>query len=982
MTPRTQHPLELFLLISASETVCKTQYCENGNGKHPDALILAYKNYIICFMANLEAHPRHNKSQTELAKQVKEVSQILGEPIAQTSSFPEVLSLTPTQLQDQFPTRYRIYERTLTELRSGESPPSHDADIKILHALNSLDRYIKEHYQNEDRRTLRDNQMTVFEDMRDFLEKDGTEGYIKLPTGTGKTVLFIKLLEATGLKTLILTPTQILVDQTTDRMREFAQSVEVGKVYAHKKEYGRPVTISTYSSAVTGLRDGRLKADDYDLIILDEAHNSLSELRTDMVKKFPHATKIGFTATPYYYMDKQVKKLLPTEIHTMNVKEAVEEELLSPFSVIVAETDVDLTNVPVTFKHEFAARELEATVNIVKRNEAAVLLYQQMFPEETAIAYCAGIKHAEVLAKLFNDHGIPAAAVSGDQPHGQRKKILRAYHEGKIKVLCNAKLLTQGFDEPRVSVCLNLRPTLSPVEAEQRGGRVLRLDPNNRLKFACVIDFIDPTSHTKYTPISFAEVVGDAFVSNRKPDRKTLGIDMDLSVKTPRSSGKSLLEIPGIKVTVNPEEVMRIIAKKTTVPQQEEELIFSTNTVQSLFHGRNDTLRLASAEVLAEIQSERPESVVKRIVNFPSGLSKRATVITDRQLFIAKMIARGYKLKQPMERGAIAVLQDTEFGLSYGHFLDNFQGSVDKIRKTAKEVVKEIKAERPDLIQRRMSGNHIIDAVCDRELFINKMIAKGLKPKNRDPNLEPIHDGELPITVVSMGKIFAGNPSHNARLAHKVADEIEKANPGFSFLRKSGAETVQTIKDIDLLIQEMQKRGISIKSRDLPMVEPSDFVLGTEAYNTYFIGGSKKVKPVADKIIKKLRQGQPDAIIRKKTGTLTVEVITDKDEFLTLMKKEGLILRRDVSQTKKLDDSEFPIYYSALYNTFRGAYSTIAPVVKHVIEQLKETQPDLIVTRRIGSKLITAVTDKELFFRLMQEHGVVRQSEQINKKIY
>jgi len=34
----------------------------------------------------------------------------------------------------------------------------------------------------------------------------------------------------------------------------------------------------------------------------------------------------------------------------------------------------------------------------------------------------------------------------------------------------------KGFDEPHATVCYNIRQTFSPVVAQKRGGRVLRID--------------------------------------------------------------------------------------------------------------------------------------------------------------------------------------------------------------------------------------------------------------------------------------------------------------------------------------------------------------------------------------------------------------------------------------------------------------------------------------------------------------------------
>lgn len=124
----------------------------------------------------------------------------------------------------------------------------------IQGVVKSLDRYITRHWGRALKdRTLYDRQMTVFEDMRDLLKEANTEGYIKLPTGVGKTVLFTEFIEATRLKTLIVVPTKILVTQTGEKIEQFAGGLEFGKIYSAAKKLGKEVTITTYASLAIGI---------------------------------------------------------------------------------------------------------------------------------------------------------------------------------------------------------------------------------------------------------------------------------------------------------------------------------------------------------------------------------------------------------------------------------------------------------------------------------------------------------------------------------------------------------------------------------------------------------------------------------------------------------------------------------------------------------------------------------------------------------
>ncbi len=472
----------------------------------------------------------------------------------------EGMRLTPQEFQEQYSVRYSIWN-TLSQNLTGQATATdlhttnmHDVGIlkDRLHILNQLDRYVYSHQQNDETRTLRGKQITVFENIRNFLEKGGTDGYIKLPTGSGKTVLFTELIEATDIPTLVVVPSNILVDQTGRRFEQFAPDLDYGKINKYSKERGKQVTITTYYSLIAGVKNGTIRPENFKMLVLDEAHKALGTETRAAVEQFKGMTRLGFTATPRFAR-KELEQLLPTEIHTMTIAEGVEEEMLSSFSAYIAKTSVDLTNVPIQ-GGDYDKDELEKVVNQYARNKGAVDLYEKMFKEETVVAYCAGVKHAETMAQLFNERGIATAVVHGKQRRKEQETILEKHKNGEIKVICNSDILIEGFDEPRASVCLNLRPTRSPVVAEQRGGRVLRIDENNPDKHAYVVDFLDKDTSGRNGPITFAQIVGQAEII--PPGKRRFGGGGGGGGGRPTFPD---IDMEGIEVITDAKEVLRII---------------------------------------------------------------------------------------------------------------------------------------------------------------------------------------------------------------------------------------------------------------------------------------------------------------------------------------------------------------------------------------------------------------------------------------
>lgn len=518
------------------------------------------------------------KLPEEISKQLETAQDAFGQD-AERSLVPEsqdkekILKMSEVELKEKFTRRYEMYLQLLRDQKRQEktgesnlSPEDTEEMKKWLSVLNSLDGYIKKHHEGEEV-TLRGKQIDVFDSLRNFLEEGGSEGYVKLPTGVGKTVLFTELIEAMDVKTLIVVPTKILVDQTAEKLEEFAPDLDFGKVYSYAKEHGRQVTIITYSSLVSQLENGQIKPEDFDCLILDEVHESLSDKRQEAVGKFDKAIKLGFTATPKFSEKKQVSNLLEKEIHSMTIREAVESGMLCSVSSIIVKTEADMSNVKVKDSGEYDEKELEKAVNIASRNKAAVDLYKKVYDGQLAVAYCVGIDHAAAVAKEFSEAGVSAAHISGKTSKKEQEEILERFHNGEIKVLCNADLLIAGFDEQKASICLNLRPTQSRIDAEQRGGRVLRLDKTKPKKLATVVDFLDKNYSSDKPPVLFADVADGAYFYSDG--------DEEMSGGGGRGGDGGevpvIIDVEGVEVIYDSEEVMKIVGKIRDEKEKDDE---------------------------------------------------------------------------------------------------------------------------------------------------------------------------------------------------------------------------------------------------------------------------------------------------------------------------------------------------------------------------------------------------------------------------
>ncbi len=364
----------------------------------------------------------------------------------------------------------------------------------------------------------------------------------------------MKIAEALGMKTLIVSPTTVILMQNAEETTEFTDS-EVGKYYEGSKDLSKKITHITYHSLIRAVKGRIIKPEDIPVLILDEAHGSLGPERSRVVSKFK-GLRLGFSATTEFSGDKTLTHLLKEEIFRMDVSEAIQEGLICQTQAIHAFTNVDMSSVQIA-EGKYDQEQLEKVVNTQGRNLAAVELYEKKFSHLKAFINCAGVTHTREVAELFNKRGIPAACITEDTGEGERKHIRNQYKSGAIRILTNARVLREGFNEPTCSVTFNLHPTLSPVVAEQRvrSGRLDKDDPN---KWNYVVDFID--QNAKRPQLLYSEVLGAAKLwDTSKPQPNTLQPTAAGQIREPRLPIEfNDLSLEGLRVVVNTQNVMEV----------------------------------------------------------------------------------------------------------------------------------------------------------------------------------------------------------------------------------------------------------------------------------------------------------------------------------------------------------------------------------------------------------------------------------------
>ena len=271
---------------------------------------------------------------------------------------------------------------------------------------------------------------------------------------------------------LILSHRDELVHQP-EKYFDCSFGVEQGSETSH----GEEVVSASVQSLVRRLN--RFKPDDFDVLVVDEAHHSTAPTYRKIIEYFKPRLRLGFTATPNRNDGVGLSAIYSDIIYERNLKWGIQNGYLSPIKCLRVDIGVDLRYVAQRLG-DYAPDDLERVINIESANNAIAEAYR-LYAKPPVLIFCASVAHAEALAEL-----IPGAvAVRGGE---DRTETLQAFSEGKIPCLTNCMVFTEGTDLPNVQTVIVARPTKNVSLYSQMTGRGTRLYPGK--EYMTLIDCV------------------------------------------------------------------------------------------------------------------------------------------------------------------------------------------------------------------------------------------------------------------------------------------------------------------------------------------------------------------------------------------------------------------------------------------------------------------------------------------------------------
>lgn len=312
---------------------------------------------------------------------------------------------------------------------------------------------------------LRAYQVGAIEGVRKEMRAGAKRVVLVIPTGGGKTRIAAEIVRqavAKGSRVVWFAHRTELIDQTYATLREYG--LPVGVVAASSVapiDLAAPVQVCSIQTLLA--REFRPPAD---LIVWDECHHAseAAEEWAKLLNAYPDVHMLGLTATPERGDGAGLAPLFTHIVAGASVRQLTELGHLVPCEIHRPKTLLE--------SGHLAKPPLEA--------------YLAHARGQQGFLFARTVEEAQGYAREFNDAGIRAACIHAKTKADERAAALELFRAGKLRILSNVYIFTEGTDLPMASVAILARGASTAGIYLQMVGRILRPWPGKEV--ATLID--------------------------------------------------------------------------------------------------------------------------------------------------------------------------------------------------------------------------------------------------------------------------------------------------------------------------------------------------------------------------------------------------------------------------------------------------------------------------------------------------------------
>ena len=296
---------------------------------------------------------------------------------------------------------------------------------------------------------------------------------VQMPTGTGKTVLLAEVirqeLDKDGgerRRVLVVAHRRELLDQIRRTIEAMAVDTERVRVESIQKLSRRTP-------------DEGKEEETPSLVVVDEAHHALAKTYRTLWERWPKARFLGLTATPCRMNGAAFTDLFDVLLQSWPIQEFIDKGWLSDFDYVSAAPDSRMLRQVAMLDRrgadgDYQTKEMATVMDVPESIEHLYDTYKEFADGKKGIVYAIDRQHAQHIAEYYGAHGVSCCAIDCKTPADERQRMTDDYKAGRLQVIVNVDLYSEGFDVPDMEFIQLARPTLSLSKYLQQVGRGMR----------------------------------------------------------------------------------------------------------------------------------------------------------------------------------------------------------------------------------------------------------------------------------------------------------------------------------------------------------------------------------------------------------------------------------------------------------------------------------------------------------------------------
>ena len=328
-----------------------------------------------------------------------------------------------------------------------------------------------------------------------------TKGLIISATGTGKTYLAaLDVKNYNPKRFLFVAHREQILKKSLDSFHKVLggdKKTNYGILSGNTKNTDAKYLFATVQTLSKAENLNQFKRDEFDYILIDEAHHVGSKIYGKLLDYFTPDFLLGMTATPERSDDKNIYELFDYNVpYEIRLQEALEEEMLVPFHYIgVSDYTYNGEVIDDNTNLKYLVSE-ERVKYVVEQSK----YYGYDGDVLHGLVFVSRKEEADEIAKLLTKNGYPAQMLSGEDSQEQREQAIEKLKNGELTYLVTVDIFNEGIDIPFINQVIMMRKTESVIVFVQQLGRGLRKAQGK--EYLTVIYFIGNYKNNYLIPVA------------------------------------------------------------------------------------------------------------------------------------------------------------------------------------------------------------------------------------------------------------------------------------------------------------------------------------------------------------------------------------------------------------------------------------------------------------------------------------------------